>query len=284
MKSHKGVTMVISAAGMAICLLWGCGAAGGVLTPAGTAARESGFKIQEEWREQEAARQAEEEAAEEAAGERLAYYQSCDSGTVVEGALTEEETEALFSISEISEELFARMNGVTYVENDDISRSELRYLRLLYVGFDEEVHVGEMVVNEQIAGEVRDIFRELYENGYQIEKMRLMDDYGGDDDLAVQDNNTSCFNYRVVEGSTSLSRHAYGLAIDINPFYNPYVTYPGGVERISPAGSEAYADRSADFPHKIGGEGDLCLSLFSERGFTWGGNWRTLKDYQHFQK
>ena len=87
----------------------------------------------------------------------------------------------------------------------------------------------------------------------------------------------------MVEGSTRLSRHAYGMAIDINPVYNPYVTYENGVEHISPEGSEPYADCSADFPHKIGAEGDLCLELFEEQGFTWGGNWRTLKDYQHFQ-
>ena len=140
-----------------------------------------------------------------------------------------------------------------------------------------------MVANVQIADTLLEIFRTLYDNGYQIEKMRLIDDYGGDDDASCLDNNTSCFNYRVVEGSTRLSRHAYGMAIDINPVYNPYVTYENGVEHISPEGSEPYADRSADFPHKIGGEGELCLELFEEQGFTWGGNWRTRKDYHHVQ-
>ena len=139
------------------------------------------------------------------------------------------------------------------------------------------------MVNEQIADAVLEIFRALYDNGYPIEKMRLIDEYGGDDDASCLDNNTSCFNYRVVEGSTHLSRHAFGMAIDINPFYNPYVTWENGVEHSSPPGSEPYADRSWEFPYKIGGEGDLCLELFEEYGFTWGGNWRTLKDYQHFQ-
>jgi len=95
-----------------------------------------------------------------------------------------------------------------------------------------------------------------------LKKLLLIDEYGGDDDLAVADNNTSCFNYRVVAGSTKLSRHALGLAIDINPFYNPYVTYPDGVKHSSPPGSEPYADRSVDFPYKIGGKDDLCLQLF----------------------
>ena len=129
-----------------------------------------------------------------------------------------------------------------------------------------------------------EIFRELYENDYPIEKMLLIDEYGGDDDLAVADNNTSCFNYRVVAGSKKLSRHALGLAIDINPFYNPYVTYPDGVKHSSPPGSEPYADRSVDFPYKIGGKDDLCLQLFDAHGYTWGGRWKSVQDYQHFQK
>ncbi len=273
--------MVISAAGMAICLL--CGSCGGERTgkteerlrTAGTLLLETVREVRQE-REQK-----EREARERAA--RLEAYRTCSSGTRIEEELTEEETDSLFYGSEIPEEVFRRMNGVSYVENEDIALSDLRYLRMLYVGFDGQPHVGEMVVHEQIADTVLEIFRILYDSGYQIEKMRLIDDYGGDDDASCLDNNTSCFNYRVVEGSTSLSRHAFGMAIDINPFYNPYVTYEDGIEHISPEGSESYADRSADFPHKIGGEGDLCLELFEERGFTWGGDWRTLKDYQHFQ-
>ena len=210
-------------------------------------------------------------------------YLTCMSGTIVEQELTAEEISELFYAQEIPEEVFARMNGVSYVENDDIALEDLRYLRLLYVGFDEQTHVGELVVHESIADTILEIFQILYENGYQIEKMRLIDDYDGDDHASLLDNNTSAFNYRVVEGSKKLSRHAYGLAIDINPFYNPYVTYPDGVEHISPEGSEPYADRQGDFPHKIGKDGDLCWQLFSERSFTWGGDWKSVKDYQHFQ-
>ena len=277
--------MVISVAGMAICLL--CGSCGGeksgrteeALRTAGNLLLETVREVrqEQEQKEQESVREARERAA------RLEAYRTCSSGTLIEDILSKEETNSLFYASEIPAEVFERMNGVSYVDNDDIALSDLRYLRMLYVGFDGQPHVGEMVVNAQIADTVLEIFRILYDSGYQIEKMRLIDDYGGDDDASCLDNNTSCFNYRVVEGSTNLSRHAYGMAIDINPFYNPYVTYEDGIENISPEGSEPYADRSADFPHKIGGEGDLCLDLFEERGFTWGGDWRTLKDYQHFQ-
>ncbi|MBQ1881473.1 MAG: M15 family metallopeptidase [Lachnospiraceae bacterium] len=175
------------------------------------------------------------------------------------------------------------MMGVSYPAGCSVAREDLRYLRLSYHDFAGGVQVGEMVCSKKIADDLVEIFRELYRQGYQIEKMRLIDDYGGDDDLSCADNNTSCFNYRTVAGSSSLSKHALGLAVDINPFYNPYVTYPDGVERISPPGSEPYADRSADFPHKIG-PNDAVYELFRAHGFKWGGSWKTLKDYQHFQK
>ena len=100
----------------------------------------------------------------------------------------------------------------------------------------------------------------------------------------MEADNTSCFNYRVVAGSDALSRHALGLAVDINPLYNPYVSYEeDGTQNISPASASAYADRSVHFPYKID-ENDLCYKLFIQHGFTWGGHWNNVKDYQHFQK
>lgn len=191
--------------------------------------------------------------------------------------------EGVFTSEMIPDAVFARMSGVSFPADCTISREDLRYLRLSYNDFNGQTQVGELVCNKKIADDLIEIFRELYKSGYQIEKIRLIDDYGGDDDLSCADNNTSCFNYRTVAGSTNLSKHAMGVAVDINPFYNPYVTYPNGVERISPPGSEPYADRSADFPHKIG-PGDMVYELFKAHGFTWGGNWKSLKDYQHFQK
>lgn len=188
-----------------------------------------------------------------------------------------------FYVSKISDTLKERMYGVSYKENDTISLDDLRFLSVLYNDFDGNTKTGELVCNKAISQDLLEIFSVLYENGYQIEKMRLVDDYQADDDLSCADNNTSGFNFRVVEGSTKLSKHAYGMAIDINPFFNPYVTFPNGKERISPEGSEPYANRSLENEHMIK-SGDLCYQLFSEHGFTWGGNWKTIKDYQHFQK
>ncbi len=119
--------------------------------------------------------------------------------------------------------------------------------------------------------------------GYQIEQIRLIDEYGADDLLSMQDNNTSCFNYRTIAGTNKISMHGRGLAIDINPFFNPYVTYKNGLAARISQGAESYADRSQSFAFKID-ENDLCYKLFTAHGFQWGGNWNYSKDYQHFEK
>lgn len=189
-----------------------------------------------------------------------------------------------FTQCAITDEIYERINGCSYVENEVIALEDLRYLQVLHIGFDGEEHVGELIVNKAVAEDILDIFYTLYENHYPIERMELVDEYGGDDEKSMQANNTSAFNYRTVEGSDKLSNHSYGTAIDINPFYNPCVrTYADGSTKSFPEGSDIYADRSADFPHKIDKD-DLCYQLFTEHGFRWGGNWNSLKDYQHFDK
>lgn len=188
-----------------------------------------------------------------------------------------------FFYQPITEDVKKRIYGLSYKENCTVPYEQLNYVGVLYVDFQGETQTGELICNKGIAKDLAEIFKELYENQYPIDKIRLVDEYNADDDLSCLDNNTSCFNFRVVGGTNNLSKHALGLAIDINPFYNPYVTYPNGVEHISPPGSEPYGDRSADFPHKIDYE-DLCYQLFKAHGFSWGGDWKSLKDYQHFQK
>lgn len=188
-----------------------------------------------------------------------------------------------FYYEPISDAIKDRIYGLSYKEDCTVPYEQLRYVSVQYVDFEGNTQTGELICNRAIAQDFVEIFYELYQASYPIEKIRLIDEYQADDDLSCLDNNTSCFNYRPVGGSSNLSKHALGLAIDINPFYNPYVTYPNGVERISPPGSEAYADRSLDFPYKID-ENDLCYQLFTKHGFTWGGHWKSLKDYQHFQK
>lgn len=166
-----------------------------------------------------------------------------------------------------------------------ISYDDLYYLSVMHYDFNGNVQTGELICNKGIVKDLVEIFYELYLNEYQIEKIRLVDEYLGDDESSMEDNNTSCFNFRTVPNSNSMSKHALGCAIDINPFYNPYIVTnrAEGTTTVSPAGSDAYADRSASFEHKIDTD-DLCYKLFKEHGFEWGGSWKNSKDYQHFQK
>lgn len=166
----------------------------------------------------------------------------------------------------------------------EITLDELRYVHILHYDFDGSPAEGELICNEYIAQDLVEIFYQLYCNEYRLEKVLLIDEYDGDDLASMEDNNTSCFNYRTVAGSSSLSRHAYGLAVDVNPLYNPYITYgKDGAMNVSPSSGESYADRTLNFPYKIDEE-DLCYKLFIRHGFTWGGNWNHSRDYQHFQK
>lgn len=217
------------------------------------------------------------------------------TGAALNGTSQSEQRVSLtedFYYEPLSDNLRRYITGVSYpaVSSEEeaaslaVSYDDLRYVHVLHYDFEGNPTEGELICNEYIAQDLVEIFYELYYNEYQIERMVLIDEYDGDDTASMEDNNTSCFNYRVVEGSDSLSKHAYGLAIDINPFYNPYVTYEkDGTQKVSPVAALGYADRSVSFPYKIDEE-DLCCRLFKEHGFIWGGNWNSLKDYQHFQK
>lgn len=203
-----------------------------------------------------------------------------------ETVLTEEEIEAYgegacFGVVGISDELFARMYGKTYKEACTVPRDDLRYVRVLHANAEGETLTGELVVNKAIADEICEIFRELYDARYPIERMRLADDYDAVDEASMEDNNSSSFNYRPIEGTNRPSKHALGMAIDINTLYNPYYRYSDG--EVLPVTGAPYLDRSQSFPYKIE-VGDLCYRLFTERGYTWGGHWNSVKDYQHFEK
>lgn len=187
-----------------------------------------------------------------------------------------------FYIKPIPDDIFEKMQGKSYKENCTVPREELRYLHILHVGFDNNTHEGELIVNKRIAEDVLDIFKELYKAGYQIEKVRLIDEYNAQDELSMRDNNSSAFNFRYISYSTTLSKHAMGLAVDINTLYNPYIKQVDGRLNIEPANAVQYVDRNRQFPHKIDHD-DLCYKLFTKYGFEWGGDWEDSKDYQHFE-
>ena len=189
-----------------------------------------------------------------------------------------------FSVAPLSDSLFARMQGRSYPEGWTVPRSDLRHVRVLHVDAQGKVHKGELVCNKAIAQDLLEIFRQLYQARYPIEKIRLIDDYDADDEQSMRDNNTSSFCSRTVSGTKKLSKHALGMAVDINTRYNPWVRKgTDGRQLVSPDNGRLYANRQKSYPYKIV-KGDLLYRLFIQHGFRWGGNWRSMKDYQHFEK
>lgn len=188
-----------------------------------------------------------------------------------------------FYISGIPDDIFAKMQGKSYKDDCTVPREDLRYVHVLHMGFDGEVKAGELVVSRKIADDVLEIFEELYKADYPIEKVRLVDEYDADDEASMSDNNSSAFNFRFISHTTRISKHGLGMAVDINTRYNPYVKTVNGKLSIEPANGADYVDRSKDFPHKIDHD-DLCYKLFTEHGFSWGGDWTHSKDYQHFER
>ena len=191
-----------------------------------------------------------------------------------------------FTYEPIPDKIWNNMQGKSYPEEEIvkgdksvISRGELFYLNVLYFGFDCEPKVGEIICNRKIAKDLCRIFKKLYNQRYMIEKIRLIDNYDADDEKSMSDNNSSCFCYRNIAHTDIVSQHSYGLAIDINPLYNPYIANG----RIMPAAGEPYADRSRSFNYKID-KSDYCYKVFKSFGFEWGGDWINEKDYQHFYR
>ena len=190
-----------------------------------------------------------------------------------------------FYYEDISSELKKKITGKSFPSTFDehytsISYDDIKYLKMKYYDFEGKEHKdGEMIVHSSVSKEVLEIFYILYENKYPIEKMKLVEDYNAVDELSMEDNNTSAFNYRLVENSVRLSWHCFGLAVDINPLYNPYITG----NDLYPKTAGEYVDRTKEFKGKIDEE-DLAYKTFTDYGWKWGGNFYGEKDYQHFYK
>src|SRR5680860_6833 len=178
----------------------------------------------------------------------------------------------------IDPETAGRMTS-SWREGCPVPLEDLRLLRLHYHDLAGETQVGEMVVAADVADDVVSVFEKLYDVGFPIERMELVDAYGGDDLVSMQANNTSAFNCRKIEGSVRWSEHAYGSAIDVNPLLNPWVRG----STVSPVEGAAYTDRSLQVPGMIHPD-DVVVRAFESIGWTWGGAWITSKDYQHFSQ
>ncbi len=179
------------------------------------------------------------------------------------------------TVAAIDPALAARMAS-SWREGCPVPLSDLRYLTLTYRGFDGADHQGELVVAASVVDQVVAVFRRLYEIGYPIASMRLVDDFAGDDNASMSANNTSAFNCRPVTGGGGFSEHSYGTAIDVNPVQNPYLSG----STVLPAQGRQYVDRP-DAPGVIHA-GDEVVQAFADQGLRWGGTWSGPIDYQHF--
>jgi len=170
--------------------------------------------------------------------------------------------------------------GATWRPGCPVEPGRLRRVNVDHIGFDGQTHRGELIVHEDLVPDVIAIFEQLYRLGYPVEKIRTVDHYSdADDELSMEDNNTSAFNCRTIPGTDEWSPHAYGRAIDINTRLNPCLYASGYFEPLNAA---AYLDRSRTDPGLLHG-GDPAVRVFTDRGWRWGGYW-TTPDYQHFER
>ncbi|MDQ1620575.1 MAG: hypothetical protein QOE19_3144 [Actinomycetota bacterium] len=174
----------------------------------------------------------------------------------------------------IDDALAARMRW-SWRPGCPVPLSGLRYVTLSYRDFQGRARTGELVVRRALAPAVVSAFHRLWDLGFPIKRMRLVDDYRGSDEASMRANNTSAFNCRAVTGGSGWSQHSYGRAVDINPVQNPYVVR-GTVD--PPAGAR-YVARS---PLRRGMLTPAARRAFTSLGWGWGGSWRSLKDYMHF--
>lgn len=153
--------------------------------------------------------------------------------------------------------------------------NDLVLLDIAYVSFDDRIHQGQLIVHATVADEVRTIFEKILEMRFPIQHAKLPVVYGWDDEVCMVQNNTSAFNYRIIQGTDKLSNHSYGLAIDINPTLNPYTQRDG---LVVPPGSTY----DPNTPGTLTVDGPV-VALFKSYGWGWGGDWER-KDWQHFDK
>jgi hypothetical protein len=179
------------------------------------------------------------------------------------------------SIDRIDAAVRERM-GSTWQPGCPVDLEDLRYVTVSFWGFDGDHHTGELVVNAVVASDVVSVFEQLHAARFPIEEMRLIGTADLDAPATGDGNNTASFVCRTVRGGSAWSEHARGLAIDINPFHNPYRR--GDV--VLPELASAYLDRGWHRPGMVQ-PGDAVTAAFSSIGWWWGGDWSS-PDYMHF--
>ncbi len=179
-----------------------------------------------------------------------------------------------WSIQPVPAHVLARSS---WVPDCPVTVDELGYVTVSHVGFDNEYHTGELLVNAAWAEEVVGVFEKLHAAAFPIEQMRIIRLEEIDAPPTGDWNDTTSFVCRPAVGNSSWSQHAYGLAVDVNPFHNPYLKG----DLVLPELASVYTDRDNLRPGMIEA-GDTVVEAFAELGWAWGGNWTTLKDWMHF--
>jgi hypothetical protein len=169
------------------------------------------------------------------------------------------------------------LNRSTWVEGCPVAPEELNYLTMSFWGFDGRHHTGEMIVHTDVGADVLSVFARLHEARFPIEQMSVVDLTALEAEPTGDGNNTTSFVCRPVTGGRSFSQHAYGLAIDVNPFHNPYRKQ----DLVLPELAVDYLERDRIRDGMLFSD-DLVVRAFADIGWSWGGNWNSLKDYQHF--
>jgi hypothetical protein len=180
------------------------------------------------------------------------------------------------SVGRITPWVRGRM-GTSWSPGCPVGLRQLRYVRVTFVGFDDRPHTGELIVHRGHAHGIVEVFRTLFRARFPIEQMTLPTSAERDLTPTGDGNGTGAMVCRPTTGQTFWSAHALGLAIDVNPFQNPYVKG----DLVLPELAGAYRDRSWRRPGMIL-PGDVVVRAFARIGWSWGGAWDTLKDYQHF--
>ena len=167
----------------------------------------------------------------------------------------------------------------TWQPDCPVGADELAWVRLTFWGFDDARHTGELLVNASVADDLVSVFRRLYDARFPVEEMRITRLDELDAPPTGDGNNTGAFACRPAVGQSTFSQHAYGLAIDLNSFQNPYLKG----DLVLPELASAYLDRDRSRPGVIQPD-DAVVSAFASIGWEWGGDWQSLKDYQHFSQ
>ena len=165
-------------------------------------------------------------------------------------------------------------------EGCPVGLSDLRLITLSHWDYQGSVSSGELVVHVDHAEDMVQVFSRLFDARFPIERMEIVDNFVGDDDLSMAANNTSAFNCREIASRPGTwSNHAFGAAVDINPLVNPYVSLSG--DQVFPPEGAQYTNRNVRVTGGIYA-GDVVTQAFAEIGWGWGGDWNSVKDWQHF--